>query len=202
MRHTKWQNGEKIPQDYLMVNGSMIIILSISIGNCSQSACNQISEKNPILKYIYTIQKIVPQSYLSHNAVTPGNGSKTILIGEDDLDDQEFLKEIFSSIGEAFTYEFVFNGGKLLEYLEKAEHLPCLIVLDYNMPELNGAEILAQLKKNDRYNSIPKIIWSTSNSTTFKEKCLELGANDYVVKPSNVSDLKDIARYMLSFCNG
>jgi CheY-like chemotaxis protein len=143
----------------------------------------------------------VPQSHPSNKAVTPGNDTKTILIGEDDLDDQEFLKEIFSSIDESFTYEFVFNGGKLLEYLENAEHLPCLIVLDYNMPELNGAQILSKLKSNSRYDSIPKIIWSTSSSPTFKEKCLELGANDYVVKPSNVSELKNIARYMLSYCS-
>ena len=144
----------------------------------------------------------MPQSHPTSTAITPGNDAKTILIGEDDLDDQEFLKEIFLSIDQSFTFEFVFNGGRLLEYLEKTQHLPCLIVLDYNMPELNGAEILVQLKKNTRYESIPKIIWSTSNSPLFKEKCLELGANDYVVKPSNVSDLKDIARYMLSYCSG
>ncbi len=127
---------------------------------------------------------------------------KLILIGEDDIDDQEFLKEIFLSIDDSFALMFASNGPDVLTLLESCEdgNLPCLIVLDYNMPGRNGAEMLKELKENDRYVSIPKIIWSTSKSDTYKDICLELGANDYLVKPSNVSDLVDICRYMLSSC--
>jgi CheY-like chemotaxis protein len=133
----------------------------------------------------------------------PMNHSKLILIGEDDLDDQEFLKEIFISIDTSFTLIFASNGPQVLTLLEKIEdvQLPCLIVLDYNMPGSNGAEILKELKTNSRYDAIPKIIWSTSRSDTYKDICLELGANDYLVKPSNVTDLVDICKYMLSSCN-
>ena len=133
----------------------------------------------------------------------PGTNSKLILVGEDDLDDQEFLKEVFVSINESFSLIFASNGPQVLTLLENFDdkQLPCLIVLDYNMPGSNGAEILKELKNNSRYNSIPKIIWSTSGSDTYKDKCLELGANDYLVKPSNVNDLVDICRYMLSTCN-
>ena len=128
---------------------------------------------------------------------------KLILFGEDDLDDKEFLVETFSTIDKAFYLEFVTNGRKVLSTLEKMpdDKLPCLIVLDYNMPELNGAEILMELKKNRRYDSIPKVIWSTSGSDTYKSICLALGAQDYVMKPSNVADLEDIVRHMISFCS-
>lgn len=68
------------------------------------------------------------------------------------------------------------------------------------MPDLNGADILSQLKTKDRYHSIPKIIWSTSGSNTYKKSCLELGANDYYIKPSNVNELIDLVRKMLSIC--
>ena len=78
--------------------------------------------------------------------------------------------------------------------------LPCLIVLDYNMPELNGAEILKILKQNSRYDDIPKIVWSTSGSEVYKIKCLESGALDYLIKPSKIKDLENIARNLLSFC--
>ena len=126
---------------------------------------------------------------------------KKILIGEDDLDDQELLKEIFTSIDGSFTLIFAANGSQVLSYLDKnPDDLPCLIILDYNMPGLNGAEILKELKKSKRFNSIPKIIWSTSRSGTYKDICLELGANDYLVKPSNLNDLVEICRYMLSVC--
>jgi CheY-like chemotaxis protein len=137
----------------------------------------------------------VPQSHLL-------NTSKIILIGEDDLDDQEFLKEIFASIDDSYSLIFADNGSQLLNHLGNIDdnELPCLILLDYNMPELNGAEILKELKKRSRYNDIPKVIWSTSKSSTYKDICLELGANDYVVKPSNVNALIEVSRNLLSHC--
>ena len=128
--------------------------------------------------------------------------SKFILLGEDDADDQEMLKEVFTSIDESFVLFFVNNGGEILSALEKLKNnqLPCLIVLDYNMPGLNGADILKELGTNERYKHIPRIVWSTSASEKFKKLCLELGAADYVIKPNNIKDLERIARYMLSIC--
>ena len=130
----------------------------------------------------------------------PKRLSKFILIGEDDRDDEDLLKEIFTSIDNSLTLVFVHNGRKLMTDLEqmKRSSLPSLIILDYNMPEMNGAEILARLKQNDRYATIPKVIWSTSNSDTYRRLCMESGANDYIIKPSNVKELTDVVRYMLS----
>ena len=128
--------------------------------------------------------------------------AKFILFGEDDIDDEDLLREIMEGIDESFYLLFVNNGRKLLEMLNEMpdNHLPCLIVLDYNMPELNGAEILREIKKNSRYSRIPKVIWSTSDSETFRKSCFEAGANEYFIKPSNVQDLVTIGRHMLSLC--
>ncbi len=132
-----------------------------------------------------------------------GPGRKRfILLGEDDPDDQEMLKEVFSAIDNSFILFFVNNGKEVISALEKLQNdqMPCLIVLDYNMPGLNGAEILKELGGNERYMGIPKIVWSTSGADKFKQTCLQLGAQDYVIKPSNNNDLEKIARYMLSIC--
>ena len=128
--------------------------------------------------------------------------SKFILCGEDDKDDEELLKEVFSSVNGNFSLHFINNGSKLVAALDQLpeEKLPCLLVLDYNMPELNGAEILKELKKKSRYDMIPKIIWSTSGAEMYKQLCLNLGAADYVIKPSNVKDLHKIVEYMISYC--
>jgi len=128
--------------------------------------------------------------------------NRTIIFGEDDIDDIDFLKETFSVLDNSFDLLFIDKGRKLLAKLEALadNELPCLLVLDYNMPELNGAEILEHLKLNVRYNPIPKIIWSTSGSDTYKNKCLELGAVDYVIKPDNVKDFVETVRFMLTFC--
>lgn len=128
--------------------------------------------------------------------------SKFILLGEDDADDQEMLKDIFVSVDESFILFFVNNGNEILSALEKLrdDQMPCLIVLDYNMPGLNGADILSELGTNERYKNIPKVVWSTAGSEKFRSLCLELGAADYIIKPNNIDDLEKAARYMLSLC--
>lgn len=130
------------------------------------------------------------------------NSSKLILIGEDDNDDKEILEEIFFSIDPSIQLHFINSGQKLLSFLENAdqEQLPCLIILDYNMPALNGAEILKHLKPMKRLKNIPRIIWSTTNVGSFKRTCMALGASDYFVKPSSLKDLEALIKRMLSYC--
>jgi CheY-like chemotaxis protein len=144
----------------------------------------------------------VPFNYPTAGADLTLLPSKFIVCGEDDKDDEDLLKEIFSGIDESFSLFFFNNGRRLVTALDQLpdDKLPCLLVLDYNMPELNGAEILNELKKTSRYNSIPKIIWSTSGAEMYKQLCLNLGAADYVIKPSNVNDLQQIVKYMISYC--
>ena len=140
---------------------------------------------------------------MPQKVVTEGPGpSKFILLGEDDIDDQEILKDVFSSIDKSFILLFVNTGKEVLSALDKLgdDHLPCLIVLDYNMPGLNGAEILREINEHNRYNEIPKVVWSTSGADKFKKTCLELGAVDYVIKPSNIRDLEEVVKYMVSLC--
>lgn len=146
--------------------------------------------------------KTVPLNPPNSKSVPPNFFSKFILLGEDDIDDEDLLKEIFSDIDRAIGLRFINTGRKVLSVLESMPEgeLPSLIVLDYNMPELNGAEILKILKDNPRYDHIPKIIWSTSGSDVYKKKCLELGAKEYVIKPSSINDLSIIARRLVALC--
>lgn len=131
--------------------------------------------------------------------VTPP--SKFILLGEDDIDDQEILEEVFLKADESLQLQFFNNGRKVISHLEApGDQLPCLIVLDYNMPELNGADILKILSFNKRLAGIPKIIWSTSDAPVYRRLCFEYGATDYLLKPSKIDALEDIVKYMLSLC--
>lgn len=128
--------------------------------------------------------------------------AKMVLIGEDDIDDEEILEEVVESIDASIHIQFMNNGQKMIEFLEeiKDEELPCLIILDYNMPGLNGAEILKRLHTNERLRQVPKIIWSTSNAATYQKICMESGASDYLVKPNKIKDLEHMIRHMLSYC--
>lgn len=128
--------------------------------------------------------------------------TRTIFLAEDDIDDQEFLQDAFVSIDPGIRLVPFSSGLKIIARLQETpdEHLPCLIVLDYNIPEINGAEILEQLKVHNRYAAIPKVVWSTSDSQLYRENCLACGAKAYLVKPSSINGIADIARQMLQYC--
>jgi CheY-like chemotaxis protein len=129
--------------------------------------------------------------------------NRTIFLAEDDIDDQEFLEEAILTIDPAIVIKSFRSGARFVEYIEKTDdqHLPCLIVLDYNIPELNGAEILQHLNRSQRYNHISKVIWSTSDSDYYKKSCLQLGAKDYLIKPASVSGIRKTAETLLQFCS-
>ncbi len=131
------------------------------------------------------------------------NPHLTILLAEDDPDDQELIKEAFSEADISFELKIVKDGKSAINYLEATpdKKLPCLIVLDYNMPELNGAEVLQHLYDKPRYKKIPKVILSTSGNKFYIQEALKKGAYAYRIKPSNYTRLVEIAKEMIDLCN-
>lgn len=114
-----------------------------------------------------------------------------ILVVDDDKEDHMILQEYFSDSNIDKEVVFVDNGVRALEYLEgitEDNSLPKLIVLDLNMPLLNGTQTLLQLKQNIRFKNIPVIIYSTSESENEKRKCMSFGAIDYLVKPVTMEE--------------
>ena len=130
------------------------------------------------------------------------NEGPFIFLAEDDIDDQELLVEAFTHIDETITIKTVNNGKKALSFLDElsSDNSPCLIVLDYNLPELSGAEILERLNQSKKFEDITKIIWSTSNSPVYEKICLDLGAKAYLVKPNDISGINRLAQLMLQMC--
>lgn len=70
-----------------------------------------------------------------------------ILLAEDDEDDQELIRIAFSKVSGEYQFKIVNNGQELLASLSEQDNLPCLIILDLNMPVLNGIQTLMALKK-------------------------------------------------------
>jgi CheY-like chemotaxis protein len=124
-----------------------------------------------------------------------------ILLADDNADDQSFIRDSFNYLKADVQLRIVDSGKELLQRLEASddEDLPSLIVLDYNMPELNGAEVLQILLQNDRYKDIPKIMLSTSFYKKHIDYCLKLGADGYLTKPDNLFLWKELAKQMLDF---
>ena len=130
------------------------------------------------------------------------SASPFIFLAEDDIDDQELLAEAFSQLDHTISVKAVNNGKKAVAFLEQlsAENLPCLIILDYNLPELSGAEILERLNHSKQYEDVVKVVWSTSSSPVYEKICLDLGAKAYLVKPNDISGIQRLAQAMLQMC--
>jgi CheY-like chemotaxis protein len=113
----------------------------------------------------------------------------TISLADDDAGDRMFVREAFE--GKPVEVKSVVDGEELLEYLLcKGKYRngalfprPDLIILDLNMPKMGGREALAEIQADSCLRSIPVIILTTSREECEVQKCYELGANTYIVKP-------------------
>jgi CheY-like chemotaxis protein len=129
------------------------------------------------------------------------NNDCQILVVDDDHEDHLILRDYFSDAGKDQCVRFIDNGKKAIEFLEQTgdEDLPRLIVLDLNMPILNGTQTLLKLKATPRLRNIPVIVFSTSENENEKRKCLSFGAIDYMVKPVGFEDGKRMVNKFMSF---
>ena len=128
----------------------------------------------------------------------------SILIAEDDADDRFLLKKAFEeNNSEQGSIQFVENGLQVMEYLQKIrterKPYPSLIILDLNMPEKDGKEVLREIKENEAYKSIAVIVLTTSGNETVINRCYALGANSYIKKPISFDNLLKVVELIKSY---
>lgn len=121
----------------------------------------------------------------------------TILLADDDEDDVLLVRLALSSSGWSGPVQQVGDGQELLEYLLRQGNwatrpgyeLPGLILLDLNMPRLDGRGALTRLRAIPDLSALPVVVLSTSSSAQDRKEVIELGANDYIQKPSSYAEL-------------
>ena len=116
---------------------------------------------------------------------------------DDDPDDRMFFKEGFNSVAD-YDLLMLVNGFELLLYLKQRKkiEMPELIVLDINMPVMDGLEALSLLKNNDNYKDIPVVMFSTSSNPVQIAYCKDLNT-DFFVKPTKYGEIKNIVNELL-----
>lgn len=124
-----------------------------------------------------------------------------ILMADDDADDRFLVKAAFEDNEIPNPIVFFEDGERLLDYVSgQTEDLhPVLIFLDLNMPKRDGREVLQTLRNNRIWNTVPIIIFSTSNAPEDICAAYELGANCYIVKPSSYEGLKEVILNVQNF---
>lgn len=125
-----------------------------------------------------------------------------ILIADDDSDDRMLIEDAFEESRLSNPLAFVEDGEQLLAYLRRegpyAEHknkpLPGLIVLDLNMPKMDGRTALAHLKKDPALCRIPVIVLTTSQAEEDILKTYGLGVSSFISKPVTFDGLVEVVK--------
>ncbi|MCW2286776.1 two-component system response regulator [Rhodoblastus acidophilus] len=119
-----------------------------------------------------------------------------VLVAEDHIHDKIILEEVFSRAGIKADLRFVGDGEQLLDYLnrrgryaeEGAAPTPALILLDLNMPRLDGRRVIRMMRGDETLRHFPVIALSTSESQKHITEAYSIGINAYLVKPANIPD--------------
>jgi CheY-like chemotaxis protein len=129
------------------------------------------------------------------------NPGSYIYLVDDDEDDAFFLKLAFEKVLNGHKLKFFKNGKEAVNdlLLKDDSEYPLFILLDLNMPIMDGRETLNVLKKHPELNRVPIIMFTTSSSDKDIKSCYHLGANSYICKPSNAEEFDKIAGHLMSY---
>ena len=125
--------------------------------------------------------------------------AKTLIVVEDDADDQYFLQTAFKEIGFNEHVLYLDSAIQLFEYLESSGSLsgyPYAILVDYNMPVMNGEETLIKIKENKDYSDIQILIYSTTISDLQIKVLKDLGAEGCYIKSYSASEIVVFAKFL------
>jgi CheY-like chemotaxis protein len=127
-----------------------------------------------------------------------------ILLVEDSSSDAYLLKELFAGKANAPIIHWVVDGYHALDFMyQRREHAqasrPDMILLDLNMPRINGYEVLKELKTNPSFASIPVVILTTSKSPLDYSQCKVLGADDCLTKPHSLKEYEMLVQKLLDW---
>lgn len=124
----------------------------------------------------------------------------TVLYADDDPEDRMLVKEAWQESRLANELHFVEDGEELLDYLHRRGKyvglseapLPGMILLDLNMPRMDGREALQHLKADPRLRLIPTVVLTTSKAEEDIFRAYDLGVNSFIVKPVTFKSLVDL----------
>lgn len=130
-------------------------------------------------------------------------------MADDDPDDQILLQEALKENNIPNSIWFVENGEELLDFLNKKgkfeghqDVTPGLILLDLNMPKMDGRQALKLVKGDPQLKKIPVVVLTTSRADSDILECYDLGVNSFISKPVNFKDLVEVTREISNYWLG
>lgn len=135
------------------------------------------------------------------------NKGQIILLVEDSIDDYEATERALRKSNLYNTVRWMSSGEEAMQYLRQEGPFaadpeavrPGIILLDLNMPGMDGRRVLQQIKGDPRLRSIPVVVLTTSSDERDIERCYEFGANTYIQKPVSFVGLIDAVRSLKEY---
>ncbi len=133
-----------------------------------------------------------------------------ILVAEDDPQDAFFLRRAFVRADVRVPLAFVGDGQETVDYLtgvgpfsDRGRHpMPTLLLLDLKMPRMDGFEVLGWLQKRQGLKRLVVLVFSTSGEQRDVDRAYDLGANCFIMKPTNLKELQTVVLEVQSFWQG
>jgi CheY-like chemotaxis protein len=126
----------------------------------------------------------------------------TILCVDDDDDDLFFIKEIIESQGHSLEIEEARNGSDALNYLQeglKRGEMPCLIIMDMNMPRMDGKQAINKIKEDKQLAKIPVVVFTTSSNAAHQLYFESQGIR-FITKPFDFKVFTKEIINLLAYC--
>src|SRR5689334_4058003 len=125
------------------------------------------------------------------------NGARNILLADDDDDDRLLFLDVLKELKVPVHMSSASNGEALMQMLAEGLIPPDILFLDLNMPLKNGFECLAEIRQDARLNNMPVVIFSTSSQPSAIERLYADGAQLYIRKPNDFTQLKSVISEVL-----
>jgi len=117
---------------------------------------------------------------------------------DDDEDDRDFFCAAMQTIDPKMECLFAKDGTDAMEQLNNTSIIPDYIFIDMNMPLMDGKQCLAAIKKIDRLKEVAVYIYSTSGSPRLIEEILNMGANEFLIKPTSMQALEHLLKEIVT----
>jgi chemosensory pili system protein ChpA (sensor histidine kinase/response regulator) len=165
----------------LMGDGSVVLIV-----NPSDLGCTTTDVKSPTR---------LPNQSRTQSVAQVSDESLTVLVVDDSPSVRRVISNLLKSVGwQAITAK---DGLEALQLLHRSPKPPDLVLLDIEMPRMDGYELLASLRGQDAYQSLPVVMITSRAGEKHRRKALDLGASAYLVKPYQDEDLLRIIRSLV-----
>jgi DNA-binding response OmpR family regulator len=123
------------------------------------------------------------------------NNVPSFVLVDDDADDRFFMREAVAQSGSDYKVEEFPTGQAFLDFLQReldekgGEKVLWLVILDLNLPDMDGKDVLRRMQTNPIWQQVPVIVLSGQEGDSQAEDLKALGASDYLVKPSSMAEL-------------